>query len=47
MDRGAWQATVQGGARVGHDLATQPLLPLLELDGQKWVKAIKGTNYQL
>ena len=24
MDRGAWQATVPGVARVGHDLATKP-----------------------
>ena len=24
MDRGAWQATVQGVARVAHDLATKP-----------------------
>ena len=24
MNRGAWQATVQGVARVGHDLATKP-----------------------
>ena len=24
MDRGAWQATAHGGARVGHDLATKP-----------------------
>ena len=24
MDRGAWQATVYGVARVGHDLATKP-----------------------
>ena len=24
MDRGAWQAIVQGVARVGHDLATKP-----------------------
>ena len=24
MDRGAWQATVHGVARVGHDLATKP-----------------------
>jgi len=23
MDRGAWQATVHGGARVGHDLVTK------------------------
>ena len=27
MDRGAWQATVHGVTRVGHDLATKPLLP--------------------
>ena len=27
MDRGAWQATVHGVARVTHDLATKPLLP--------------------
>ena len=24
MDRGAWQATVHGVARVGHDLASKP-----------------------
>ena len=24
MDEGAWQAIVQGVARVGHDLATKP-----------------------
>ena len=24
MDRGAWQATVHGVERVGHDLATKP-----------------------
>ena len=24
MDRGAWQATVHGVARVGHDLAAKP-----------------------
>ena len=24
MDRGAWQATIHGVARVGHDLATKP-----------------------
>ena len=24
MDRGAWQATVQGVERVGHDLVTKP-----------------------
>ena len=25
MDRGAWQATVHGVTRIGHDLATKPL----------------------
>ena len=29
MDRGAWQATVRGVPRVGHDLANKPLPPLL------------------
>ena len=29
MDRGAWQATVHGVARVGHDSATKLLLLLL------------------
>ena len=28
MDRGAWQATVHGVARVGHDLVTKPPLPV-------------------
>ena len=27
MDRGAWQAAVDGVARVGHDLATEPPPP--------------------
>ena len=27
MDRGGWQATVHGVARVGHDLANKPSLP--------------------
>ena len=27
MGRGAWQATVHGVARVGHDLATKPPPP--------------------
>ena len=30
MDRGVWQATVHGVARVGHDLATKPPPPLLD-----------------
>ena len=28
MDRGAWQATVPGVARVGHDLAAKPPPPV-------------------
>ena len=31
MDRGAWQATVHGVARVGHDLATKPPPPYLRI----------------
>ena len=31
MDRGSWQATVHGVARVGHDLATKP--PCVSLSG--------------
>ena len=31
MDRGAWRATVQGVARVRHDLATKPPPPSGEL----------------
>ena len=27
MDRAAWQATVHGVSRVGHDLVTKPPLP--------------------
>ena len=30
MDRGGWQATVHGVARVGHNLTTKPPLCLLE-----------------
>ena len=33
MDRGAWQATVRGVARVGHDLATKPPPPTLLKEG--------------
>ena len=28
MGRGAWQATVHGNTRVGHDLVTKPLMNL-------------------
>ena len=31
MDRGAWQATVNGVTRVGHDLATKPPPPPLRI----------------
>ena len=31
MDRGAWQATVHGIARVGHDVATKPPSPPLSV----------------
>ena len=31
MDRGGWQATVHGVARVGHDLATKPPPPPPEI----------------
>ena len=30
MDRGAWQATVHGVARVGHDWVTKPPTPYIE-----------------
>ena len=32
MDRGIWRAIVHGVARVGHDLATEPLSPALQVD---------------
>ena len=32
MDRGAWQATVHGVARVRHDLATTPPPPHYHMD---------------
>ena len=34
MDRGAWQATVHGAARVGHDCATHTL-------GFHWIHNLK------
>ena len=30
MDRGAWQVTVHGVARVRHDLVTKPPPPIME-----------------
>ena len=41
MDRGAWQATIHGVARVGHDLATRPPPPPQGVggrsQGQCWI----------
>ena len=39
MDRGAWQATVHGVARVRHDLATKPPPPTHVLGefGGEWI----------
>ena len=31
MDRGAWQATVHGVLRVGHNLATKQPLPYIDM----------------
>ena len=43
MDRGAWQATVHGVARVGHDLVTKPPPPEAKeircLDKKVWYLA--------
>ena len=36
MGRGAWQATVHGIERVGHNLVTKPLPPLLYMHA-KWL----------
>ena len=33
MGKGTWQATVQGVARVGHDLATKPPPPYTHIYG--------------
>ena len=50
MDRGAWQATVHGLARVRHDLMTKPppsnLIKLLELvmDREAWCAAVHGVT---
>ena len=49
MDRGAWQATVHGVARVTHDLATKPPLPKLGAGREQkaensLVLSLKSTN---
>ena len=46
MDRGAWQATVHGVARVGHDLATKPPPPE-EMVQKKKKKKKKGQESSL
>ena len=35
MDRGAWQATVHGVARIGHDLTTEPPPPPIQIKKKK------------
>ena len=36
MDRGAWQATAHGVARIGHDLETKPPNSEAKLPPNKW-----------
>ena len=40
MDRGAWQATVHGDARIGHDLVTKPPSPRQYVKLKKKIKVI-------
>ena len=42
MNRGAWQATVHGVARIGHDLATEPPPPPIQIKKKK-----KNTNCEI
>ena len=42
MDRGAWQATVHGFARVRHDLVTKPVLV-----SARWVRAAFHVYYYI
>ena len=42
MDRGTWQATVCGVARVGHDLVTTPPPPLYTYRKEKKDKSWEG-----
>ena len=50
MDRGAWQATVPGAARVGHGLATKPPLELgageREMDHMVTLLTVTGKDQQ-
>ena len=41
MDRGAWQATVHGVTRVGHDLVTKPPPPEKEASRKKQNQGMK------
>ena len=45
VDRGAWQATVHGVTRVGHDLATKPPSPYMCLIISKWRRQWHPTPY--
>jgi len=42
MDTGAWQATVHGVARVGHNLATKPPPPHVKKRASQVVLVIKN-----
>ena len=44
MDRGAWQATVHGLARVGHDLATKPHITTLALSFSSYISVCVYLN---
>ena len=49
MNRGAWQATVHGVARVGHNLATKPPPPSfisISLSGLAFPNQLEGRTYK-
>ena len=46
MDRRAWQATVHGVTRVGHDLATKPPPHRAHLASEPTQKGIPSDNLQ-
>ena len=47
IDRGAWQTTVHGVARAGHDLATKPP-PMMEAKGERAAEdEMVGWHHQL
>ena len=48
MDRGAWQATAHGVARVGHDLVTKSPLPLrsrILVRGERFIRSEEKPEY--